>query len=129
MPILVIEDDVSLSHLMLAIFRRMGLDAEVAGRGDVGIGRIEACGDRYEAIILDLMLPGLSGLEILERLATMKPDLLARTIVVTAASNRVLEELNCMPAPRRVIRKPFDLDEFRAVVLDCVREVRAPQAR
>lgn len=125
MSLLVIEDDASLSHLMVAIFRRLGLDAEQAGRGDAGMAQIEAHGDEYEAIILDLMLPALSGFDILARVASAKPHLLARTIVVTAASNAGLGQLKSVPSPHRVIRKPFDLDDFREAVLECVGRAHA----
>ena len=63
MSVVIIEDDLSLSNLMLAIFGRLGLDPEAVSRGDAAMQSIESFGERYSAIILDLMLPGLRGFE------------------------------------------------------------------
>ena len=72
----------------------------------------------YAVILLDLMMPEVNGFELLERIERTSPALLGRVIVMTGASQRVLEDFH----PSRVwglIRKPFDIDEFLAGVVAC----------
>src|ERR1041384_4343819 len=114
MTVLIVEDDPALARLMTAVFRRLGLETEHAGRGDAAIEAISSSAGRFGAIILDLMLPAVSGFEILEHVARTDPETLNRGIVVTAASNAVLEKIKKGPAPRRIIRKPFELEELRS---------------
>ena len=118
MPILVIEDDRALATLLQAVLRRGGYSAQLVGRGDTAL---EALGAQpWDAVILDLMLPGMSGAEILQALRTSHPGLLSRIIVVTAASQAVLAKLDLRPLIWNVVRKPFDLDELLAEVRACI---------
>jgi DNA-binding response OmpR family regulator len=126
MSVLLVEDDPALSRLLIAILGRVGVHADLVGRGDAAIEAIDADGDHYGAILLDLMLPVVSGFEILERMAATKPHLLNRVLVLTAVSNVELEKISCTARPRRIIRKPFDLTELRTAVLDCVSAFPVP---
>lgn len=130
MALLIIEDDAAVSHLMTAVFRRFGIETVHVARGDLAIEQIDASGDGYEAVILDLMLPGVNGLEVLQHMAATRPHLLRRVLVITAASNDVLEKLRTGPQPRRVLRKPFELQALQDAVLDCMdRESFTPPKR
>jgi CheY-like chemotaxis protein len=120
MSVFIVEDDPALSRLLIALLGRLGLETEHAARGDTAIEAITEGGDRYEAILLDLMLPAANGFEILAHIAATNASLLNRVIVLTAASNAVLERIKRGPSPRRIIRKPFDLDDLKSAVLDCV---------
>ncbi len=69
--------------------------------------------------ILDLMLPGLNGFDLLAKIRDSRPELLSRVIVLTAVSTSLLQTFPFTPLVWRVIRKPFDLDEFWSALLDC----------
>lgn len=64
--ILVIEDDSDLAHLLELHLRGLCDDVRVAARGDIGVE--VAAREDYDLIVLDLMLPGLDGLEVCRRL-------------------------------------------------------------
>lgn len=112
-----VEDDGALCVLMERLLRRRGMSAEVMGRGDLALEAIET-GD-FDAIILDLMLPGMSGFEILDRLETTRPELLSRIVVLTAVSSATLQDFRFESRIWRLMRKPFDIDQFVDTVLGC----------
>ncbi|MGO9955804.1 MAG: response regulator transcription factor [Solirubrobacteraceae bacterium] len=66
MQILIVEDDVKLASLVRRGLREEGLLADVAISGEDALWMTEASG--YDVIILDLMLPGIDGLETCRRL-------------------------------------------------------------
>jgi two-component system OmpR family response regulator len=66
MRILVVEDEVKLASLIRRGLREEGLLADVAIRGEDALWMAEAT--EYDAIVLDLMLPGINGLETCRRL-------------------------------------------------------------
>ncbi len=74
--------------------------------GDTAIQRLLQ-GD-YECILLDLMLPHLSGFDVLRHLVLRRGDLLKRTIVMTAATDESLQFID-RNAVGGVLRKPFEV--------------------
>jgi two-component system response regulator CpxR len=64
--ILVIDDDVELGALLREFFEREGLEAEFAHNGPTGLEQSLRGG--FDLIVLDVMLPGMDGFEILRRL-------------------------------------------------------------
>lgn len=69
--ILVIEDEQDLAHLVELHLRDLGYEVSLAHDGRVGLE--QALSQSYDLIILNLMLPGLEGLELCRRLRT-KPN-------------------------------------------------------
>jgi two-component system OmpR family response regulator len=66
MRILIVEDDVKMAGLLRRGLRHEGMAVDVATRGDQGLVRGQATD--YDAIVLDVMLPGLDGIEVCRRL-------------------------------------------------------------
>ena len=115
MSVLVIEDDRALRVLLEAVLARNAIATNIVARGDDALKAILA--GVYDAIVLDLLLPGLNGFEILQAVQARQPHLLSRVIVLTAVSSGTLRNLELI---WKVIRKPFDINEFIATVLDCI---------
>ncbi|HEX3580882.1 MAG TPA: response regulator [Thermoanaerobaculia bacterium] len=120
--VLVIEDDRALCRLLELILKRDGLSAEVIQRGDDGADAIERDGDRYDAIFLDMMMPGMSGMEILARVRERRPHLLDRILVISAAPLQVLQAVEKEGEVKGVFRKPFDLDSVLIKLRECVQD-------
>jgi two-component system OmpR family response regulator len=64
--VLVVEDEPKMAGLIRRGLREEGLTADVAGRGEDALWM--AGGSEYDAIVLDLMLPGIDGFETCKRL-------------------------------------------------------------
>ena len=114
--VIVVDDDQALRALFVAMLERTGFTVDVAPDGRAAFDQISR--SAYSAILLDLMMPDVSGFELLERLARDCPALLRRVIVITGASRGVIETLDTA-AIWGLIRKPFDVDDLVASVIDC----------
>ena len=73
-------------------------------------------GEHFDAILCDLTMPGLSGADVYERLATSHPELVRKMIFMTGGAftprlERFLADVAC---PR--LDKPFTLDSLRAAL-------------
>ncbi len=64
--ILLIDDDIELCELMQRFFTRRGMDLEVVHDGHRGLAR--ALGGGHDLLLLDVMMPGLDGFELLRQL-------------------------------------------------------------
>jgi DNA-binding response OmpR family regulator len=115
--LLVIDDDVAIQRLLGVVFRRHSFVVEHAFDGQAGLRELRT--SVPDAVLLDLMMPGLNGFEVVRELKRIAPELLARTIVLTAASESTLRNFDDANAIRRLIRKPFDLSELVREVLSC----------
>jgi DNA-binding response OmpR family regulator len=108
--ILVAEDDLGIQTLLRTILTREGFVVDCVGDGAEALQRLGST--RYDVILLDLMMPNLSGADLIEMLADAKDDALSRVIVITAAALHDARSYHRLP----VVRKPFDLDELRSRV-------------
>ncbi|HMJ90984.1 MAG TPA: response regulator, partial [Candidatus Acidoferrum sp.] len=70
MRILVVEDEPRLLHNLAKALREEDYAVDTADEGQEGL--FKASSNNYDAIVLDVMLPGLDGWEILARLRKMK---------------------------------------------------------
>jgi CheY-like chemotaxis protein len=81
--------------------------------GDVAIEQVLKT--HYDCILLDLMLPHLSGFDVLRNLILRKPALLKSTIIMTAATDESLQFID-RNSVAGVLRKPFDVASLPDVV-------------
>ncbi len=68
--LLMIDDDRKLCRLVAAYLEPLGFDVTAVHTGTEGVERATAAGETWHAIILDVMLPGLDGFEVLRRIRT-----------------------------------------------------------
>ncbi|HEV2883729.1 MAG TPA: response regulator transcription factor [Pyrinomonadaceae bacterium] len=66
--ILVIDDDVALCDLVVEYLEPLGFEIEAVHRGDLGADR--AISGEHSIVVLDVMLPGLNGFEVLRKIRT-----------------------------------------------------------
>lgn len=64
--LLIVDDDTQLASMLSEYLAAEGLKLDTAAAGDVGLAK--ATGEPFDLVILDVMLPGLSGFEVLRRL-------------------------------------------------------------
>ena len=117
--ILVIEDNKDLAHLLEIHLRDLSYEVDLAFDGDKGIAKAEA--ENYNLIILDLMLPGLDGLEICRRLRT-RPRY-TPILMLTSKSSELDRVLGLEMGADDYVTKPFSIRELMARVKAIFRRI------
>lgn len=79
--ILCIEDENFISELYTRALRQAGYDVTTMLSGEDGLRAAQS--NEYDVILLDLMIPGITGFEVLRRLRQENPDLKAKIIITT----------------------------------------------
>jgi DNA-binding response OmpR family regulator len=79
--ILCIEDEHFISELYARALRRAGYEVTNLLSGEDGLRAAQS--DEYDIILLDLMIPGITGFEVLRRLRQETPNLKAKIIITT----------------------------------------------
>lgn len=118
--ILIIDSDSSTQRLLSAVVRRNLLQPVVTDNGTSGLLRIAT--EAFDAIVLELALPGADGAEVLRVLSSVMPHLLRRVIVVTAAPEEVLRDCRYLGSVWKVLPKPVDVDVLDRELLACCAE-------
>lgn len=123
MRLLIIEDDTKLALLLARGLREEGFAVDVTGDGEDGAFR--AVEQDYDAIVLDVLLPGLDGFEVLERLRTKKK----RTpVLMLTARGTVQDRVRGLNSGADdYLRKPFDFEELLARIHALLRRA-APES-
>jgi DNA-binding response OmpR family regulator len=123
--ILVIEDDQDIAHLVELHLRDLGCDVNVAHDGHTGL--VQALTAPYDLIILDLMLPGMEGMEVCRRLRA-RPNY-TPILMLTAKSAELDRVLGLEVGADDYLTKPFSIRELLARVKALFRRVEALQSQ
>lgn len=124
---LVVDDDPGLQGFFHTLLSRHGFAVDSAPNGRVAFDYLRR--GSYSVILLDLMMPDVNGLELLELLGRESPSLLRRVIVMTGAAQPLVDEVDTSRI-WGLIRKPFDIDEVVSKLRSCARpSVAARDAR
>lgn len=112
MRTLVIEDEETLARLIESRLKRENYDVDVALDGDTGL--MEALRGIYDLIILDVMLPGTSGFDIL---SALKKQRISSKVIMLTARGALEDRLHGLKAGADdYVTKPFHLEELAARV-------------
>lgn len=114
--ILLVEDDEPTRALITALCSHIGIEIDIASNGAHALDRIRR--RPYSALLLDLMLPGMNGFELLREVRACAPALLPRTIIITAASEVTLRDFDGGGA-LALLRKPFDIGDLVDALRAC----------
>jgi CheY-like chemotaxis protein len=114
--VLVAEDDPAIRLLVTRVLQRAGYATEEAADGQEAIDKIRA--KRISVIVLDLMMPRVSGFDVLAFLKAHMPGRKC-VIVLSAAAQHLIDGLDDDLIYAR-FRKPFEIDAIVDTVRQCV---------
>ena len=118
--ILVIEDEVKMARMLSHVLRDEGHVAETAGDGRTGLSR--ALDDSYDLLIVDWMLPGRSGVQVVRALRAADVN---TPVLMLTARGQVEDRVEGLDAGADdYVPKPFALQELLARVRALTRRPR-----
>jgi two-component system response regulator CpxR len=120
--ILVIDDDVELADLLQTFLRREGFQPEFAHDGHSGLQR--ALDGGYDLVVLDVMLPGIDGFEILRRLRQQSH---VPVIMLTARGDEPDRIVGLEAGADDYVPKPFNPRELTARIRAIQRRMHPSQ--
>ncbi len=122
--VLLIEDDAAIAAGLRLSLSLEGYEVVTAADGEAGC-RL-AIDDPPDLVLLDIMLPGMHGLEVLRRLRAVDPDL--PVLILTARGEESDKVLGLQLGADDYISKPFNLEELRARINAALRRHRLQAA-
>jgi len=106
--VLIIDDEEPIRNILSYALQKQGYVCELAKRGDEALQSILM--KDFDIALLDIDMPGMSGLEVLSQLITHRPDI--SVVMVTAIQDtRVAVEAMKLGA-YDYVTKPFNLDDL-----------------
>jgi DNA-binding response OmpR family regulator len=109
---LIVEDDPAIRRLVEKLLTRRRVEIDTAADGRAAVEKLRH--NHYSVIVLDLMMPEVSGFEVIEFLKRERSRI--PVAVVSAVSQQALTNLD-LDIVKLVISKPFDVDEFTKAIL------------
>lgn len=123
MRLLLIEDDTKLAPLIARGLREEGFAVDVTGDG--GDGAFRVVEQEYDAVILDVMLPGLDGFQVLEKMRAAGKRTPVLMLTARGAVKDRVRGLNS--GADDYLKKPFDFEELLARIHALLRRAAPEQ--
>jgi two-component system cell cycle response regulator CtrA len=117
MRILLIEDDAETSEALTLMLRSEGFNVSLAENGEDGIDYAKLY--EYDAIVLDMTLPDMKGIEVIRKVRTAKVEAAIVSLTAPAGINPMVAALDA--GADDYMQKPFHRDELVARIKAIVR--------
>lgn len=123
--ILIVEDEAKIARFVELELTHEGYETEKAFDGRTGLDM--ALGGQYDLMLLDVMLPGLNGLELLRRLRNEGSQL---PVILLTARDSVMDKVTGLDmGADDYITKPFAIEELLARIRVTLRKKERPAVR
>ena len=125
--VLVVDDEAVILDLLVDLLESQGVTVETASSGREALQKLGAA--EYDAVLLDMKMPGMSGREVYETLGRVDPRMQRRVVfatgdMVTPETRRFLEEVG---SP--VLAKPFEIDQATDLLVGFLGRAEGAAAR
>lgn len=114
--ILIIDDDVDLCELLHESIESENIISDIRHNGIEGLNAIE--NTEYQLVVLDVMMPGISGFEVLERIRRKSN---VPILMLTAKDDSASKVRGLRQGADDYLTKPFKIEEFIARVYSLIR--------
>ena len=110
--ILIVDDEVAITEVLSMVMQAEGFDVNTAANGREGLD--ELARNEYDVVLLDLMMPVLDGVEMLDRLRTTDQRNQNTPVVLMSAGSPDVTKIKARYSA--YLPKPFNLVELLATV-------------
>jgi len=114
--ILVIEDDPGTADALQEVLSADGFSVSLAPRGDEGLARLQS--RSFDAVLTDLKLPGLGGIELVRRLHAAEPRVPVIVMTAHGTTETAIEATRC--GAYDYLLKPFEMEELLDILRQAV---------
>jgi len=108
--ILVVEDELSVRNLMKMLFSSLGYTVTVAANGDEALRLVEKMGVKPDLVITDVVMPKMSGKELIDRLRKTYPHL--KALFMSGYTDNAIVHHGVLDPDTPFIQKPFNIQEI-----------------
>ncbi len=108
--ILLADDEPHITHIISHKLKRAGMEVIVVEDGEMAFKA--AIEHRPDAIVTDLQMPYLSGIELAQQLANSKECANTPIILLTARGYAVEDEIGKLPSIKHLLSKPFSAKDL-----------------
>ncbi len=123
--ILIVEDEARIARVISLELKHEGYAVEIAGNGKDAINL--ALAEDWDLILLDVMLPEMSGFEVLRRLRMQDEQ---TPVILLTARNSVFDKVNGLDhGANDYITKPFEMEELLARIRSAIRVATTAQGK
>jgi two-component system, cell cycle sensor histidine kinase and response regulator CckA len=113
--ILVVDDDLMVLRFVTATLKRHGYHVHQATSGDEGLQYFSEHRDKLSMVLTDIVMPGMSGPQMVEHILALHPGMRVTFMTGTAADNRVPQD-----GTRPMLLKPFTPQKLLDAVQVCL---------
>ena len=118
--LLLIDDDLRLGELLRGYLEPQGVALEQAASGEAGLGTI---GGGFDAVLLDVMMPGKSGWEVARALKQDPVTQGIKIVMVTAIGESVNELTSPLYGADAHLDKPFEFEKLEKIISTLVKSM------
>jgi DNA-binding NtrC family response regulator len=110
--ILIVDDQVNTCKSLQAILKKSGYPSDYTLNGEEALEKIQ--GKHYDIVISDIRMPGMDGMQLLEKLKEVQPSLVVIMITGYATIKSAVEAIQ--KGAYDYLPKPFTPDEVRVII-------------
>ena len=119
--VLIVDDEEYVRSILSDVVSKMGLEPVEAADGFEGIDTFTRQHDQIAACVVDLTMPGMSGMELLEKLRAVNPEV--SVIIVSGYARHEVKRQEARNEQVCFLRKPFTMESFRDALQDIIQQV------
>jgi PAS domain S-box-containing protein len=118
--ILLVEDNAQVAEVTAQMLRDMGFQVEIVNRARKAMARLDRSDIGIDLLLTDVVMPGISGRELAERVSQMRPDI--KTLYMSGYTDRAIVHHGILQTDTILLQKPFSMATLAARVRDILTE-------